>query len=135
MDSVIHVQLAEEDADGERLEALTGFLRKELLQLDVDSVTELAAGEVPLGARGADAAAVGELLVGLGSAAQGLSAVISAIKAWLSRGGSSSRRVRLQIGGDVLELSAATAADQDQLIGLFIGRHATGESETGDRSA
>jgi hypothetical protein len=72
---------------------------------------------------------VGGLLVGLGSAAQGLSAVISAIKAWLTRGEKSHRGVRLEIGGDVLELSEATTADQDRLIGLFISRHAPGGSE------
>jgi len=33
--------------------------------------------------------------------------------------------VRLEIDGDVLELSETSAADQDRLIGLFIARHAT----------
>jgi hypothetical protein len=135
MDSVLRVQLAEEDADEERLDTLTRFLLQELLQLDVESVTELPAGEPPPGSRGFDAAAVGGLLVGLGSAAQGLSAVIFAVRAWLARGGNAPRRVRLEIGGDALELSAATSADQDRLIGLFISRHATGESENGDRPA
>jgi hypothetical protein len=127
MGSVLRVELAEEDADDERLDTLTRFLRQELLQLDVESVTEAPAGEPPPGARGLDAATVGGLLVGLGSAAQGLSAVISAVRAWLARSGNAPRRVRLEIGGDVLELSAATTADQDRLIGVFIGRHAPGE--------
>jgi hypothetical protein len=35
--------------------------------------------------------------------------------------------VRLEIGGDVLELSHARLADQDRLIELFIGRHAGGK--------
>jgi hypothetical protein len=34
--------------------------------------------------------------------------------------------VRLEIAGDVLELSSATMADQDQLIRLFVGRHPAG---------
>jgi hypothetical protein len=33
----------------------------------------------------------------------------------------------LEIGGDVLELSEATVADQDRLIGLFIDRHSAGQ--------
>lgn len=135
MDDMLLVQLAEEGADEERLDALTRYLRQELLQLDVDSVTGLPAGEPPPGARGLDAVEIGGLLVGLGSAAQGLSAVISAVRAWLARGGKAPRRVRLEIGGDALELYAASAADQDRLIGLFIGRHTTGESESGGRSA
>ena len=33
-----------------------------------------------------------------------------------------SSHVRLEIGGDVLELSAASPTDQQRLIGTFIGR-------------
>jgi hypothetical protein len=35
------VQLGEEGADAERLDTLTGFLRSELLKLDVEDVTAL----------------------------------------------------------------------------------------------
>jgi len=73
-------------------------------------------------------AAVGGLLVGLGGSADGLRSVISAVRAWLARGGGTRRTVRLEIGGDALELSEATVADQDRLIGLFISRHAAGEA-------
>jgi len=63
--------------------------------------------------------------VGLGSSADGLRGVISAISGWLSRGWGAHRSVKLEIDGDVLELNEASAADQDRLIGLFIARHAT----------
>ena len=125
MDTGLRVQLSEEDADAERLDELTSSLRQELLQLDVEDVTALRAGEAPPGARGLDVAAVGSLLVGLGGAAGGLSAVISAITGWLARGWGAHRTVHLEIDGDVLELSETSAADQDRLIGLFIARHAT----------
>jgi hypothetical protein len=36
--------------------------------------------------------------------------------------------VRLEIGGDTLELSEATAADQDRLIDVFIRRHAAADT-------
>ncbi len=133
MDGGLRLQLSEEGADAERLDALTGLLRGELLQLDVEDVTGLRAGEPAPGARGLDVAAVGGLLVGLGGSAEGLRSVISAIRAWLARGGETRRTVRLEIGGEVLELSEATTADQDRLIGLFISRHARGVS--GDRPA
>jgi len=126
MDGQLRLQLAEESADTERLDELTGFLRQELLQLDVDDVTALPAGELPPGARGLDAATVGGLLNALGSAAQGLNAVITAVSAWRAHGGTFHRRVRLEISDDSLELSDATATDQDRLIGLFIGQHTTG---------
>lgn len=129
MDGGLRLQLSEEGADAERLDALTGLLRGELLQLDVEDVTALRAGEPAPGARGLDAAAVGGLLVGLGSSAEGLRSVISAIRAWLARGGGTRRTVRLELGGDVLELSEATVADQDRLIGLFIRRHPAREGQ------
>jgi hypothetical protein len=128
MDGELRLQLSEDGADAERLDALTGLLRGELLQLDVEDVTALRAGEPAPGARGVDVAAVGGLLVGLGSSADGLRAVISTVRAWLARGGGIRRTVRLEIGGDALELSEVTAADQDRLIGLFIGRHAREEA-------
>ena len=36
--------------------------------------------------------------------------------------------MRLELGGDALELSQASAADQERLIELFIRKHATGET-------
>jgi hypothetical protein len=129
MDGGLRLQLSEEGADAERLDALTGLLRDELLQLDLEDVTALQAGEPPPGARGLDAAAVGGLLVSLGSSADGLRSVVSAIRGWLARGGGTHRTIRLEIGGDAVELSEATVADQDRLIGLFITRHAAGEGE------
>ena len=125
MDKGLRVQLSEEDADAERLDELTSSLRQELLQLDVEDVTALRAGEPPPGARGLELAAVGSLLVGLGSSTDALRAVISAIRGWLSRGWGAHRSVKLEIDGDVLELSEASATDQDRLIGLFVARHAT----------
>jgi hypothetical protein len=126
MDNELSLLLAEDGADAERLEVLTGFLRQELLQLDVEDVTALRAGEAPPGTRGFDVAAVGGLLVTLSRSAEGLRAVVSAVGKWLGRGGGTTRKVRLEIAGDVLELSEATAADQQRLIELFVSRHATG---------
>jgi len=122
MDGVLRLQLADEGADAERLDMLTGLLRQELLQLDVDDVTALPAGEPPPGTRGLDAVAVGGLLVALGSAAEGLGAVIAAIRGWQARGGRA-RRVLVAIDGDRIEISEATAKEQDRLIALFICRH------------
>jgi len=124
----LRLQLSENGADADRLYALAGFLRQELLELEVDDVTRLrGSGEPPPGARGLDAAAVGGLLVTLGQSAGGLRAVVLAIRRWLARGEGTRRTVRLEIGGDVLELSEATAADQHRLVDLFVGRHAAAE--------
>ena len=124
MSGELRLLLAEEGADAERLERLTGFLRDELLQCDVQDVTPLRAGEPPPGARAFDVLAVGGLLASLGRSAAGLRSIVSAVRAWLGRGGEPRRAVRLELDGDVLEISAATAADQDRLVELFISRHA-----------
>ena len=124
MGSELRLQLSEDGADAERLDALTGFLRQELLQLEVEDVTRLRAGEPPPGSRMFDVVAVGGLLVSLSRSAEGLRSVVSAIRKWLSRGEGTRRTVRLELDGDVLELSEATAADQERLIGLFVDRHA-----------
>jgi hypothetical protein len=127
MGGELSLLLAEEGADAERLERLTGFLRGELLQFEVEDVTALPAGAPPPGTRAFEVVAVGGLLVGLGHSAEGLRAVVSAIREWLGRGGGPRRTVRLELDGDVLELSGATARDQERLIDVFIGRHAQAE--------
>ena len=120
----MRLHLTEDGADPERVSALTGYLRAELLQLDVEDVRPLPAGEAPPGSRAFEVAAVGALLVSLGKSADGLRAVVGAIRGWLARGDGARRTVRLELGGDVLELSEASAADQQRLIELFVSKHA-----------
>jgi hypothetical protein len=129
MDMNLRLQLSEEGADAERLAVLTGYLRAELLQLDVEDVTAPQTGEAPPGARVVGVAAVSGLLVALGQSAGGLQSVVSTIRDWLRRGEGTRRTVRLELDGDALELSQASAADQERLIELFVSRHATGEGE------
>lgn len=123
MGAELIVQVSEDDADGEELAALAGFLRQELLQLDVEDVTALRAGKPPAGAKAFDAAVLGGLLVSLGESADGLRAVLSSIRGWLARGQGTHRRVRLELDGDVLELWDATRSEEDRLVGLFVSRH------------
>jgi hypothetical protein len=130
MDGQLRIQVSEDGADAERLGALTGYLRRDLIELDVDDVTALAAGPPPSGARAVDATAVGGLLVALGNSADGLRSVVSAIQAWLGRGSGVRRTIRLELGGDALELSQASAADQERLIGLFLSRHSGSPPES-----
>jgi hypothetical protein len=128
VDGELRLQLSEDGADAVRLAALTGYLRAELLQLDVEDVTAVQAGEPPPGTRMVGMAAVGGLLVTLGQSTEGLRSVASAIRNWLRRGEGIRRTVRLELDGDALELSDASTADQDRLIELFVSRHATAES-------
>jgi hypothetical protein len=127
MDGELRLQISEEGADAERLAMLAGYLRAELLQLDVEDVTAPRVGEAPPGARADSVAVVGALLVALGQSAEGLRALVSVIGAWLRRGQGTRRTVRLELDGDALELSQASAADQAQLIELFVSRHTAGK--------
>ncbi|KFZ80445.1 hypothetical protein ED92_24115 [Amycolatopsis sp. MJM2582] len=121
----MRVQLGEEGADAERVERLAGYLRGELIDRGVSDVKALPAGEAPPGSRGFDVATAGGLLVTLGKSADGLRSVVTAVREWLSRGGRVKRTVRLEIDGDVLELSEATLTDQDKLVDLFVRRHSS----------
>jgi hypothetical protein len=104
MGSELRVRLSEYGGDAEWLASLAGFRRQELLRLDGQDVTALRAGEPPPGARAFDVAAVGGLLITLGSSTQAR-AVISAIRNWRTRGRSAGtrwssprRRSRTRIG-------------------------------------
>jgi hypothetical protein len=127
MDEKLRLQLAEEGADAERLAMLTGYLRAELLQLDIDVVAVPQDDGGQPGSRAVGAAEVGALLVTLGRSAEGLRSLLSAVRNWLRRGPEAQRTVRLELDGDALELSQASEDDQQRLIELFVNRHA-GES-------
>ncbi len=127
MGGELRLQLSEDGADAERLAVLTGYLRAELLQLDVEDVTALQVGEPPPDSRAFGVATVGALLIALGQSAEGLRSVVSAIRDWLRRGDGTRRTVRLELNGDALELSQASSADQQRLIELFVSRHSTAE--------
>ena len=128
MGGEVRLELAEDGADAERLEEVTGFLRRELLQLDVADVAAVPAGEPPPGSRAFDVLAIGALLVTLGKSAEGLRSVVDAVRHWLTRSGGVRRTVKLEIGGDVLELSEVSTADQQRLIDVFVSRHAAADA-------
>ena len=107
------------DADLDELEGRALRLREELLELDVASVRQATADQVPEGTKGVEATIVGTLIVTVGREA--ITAVIQLLSGWLSRGGS--RTLTIQLGDDVLELSRASKNDQSRLIDAFLARH------------
>ena len=58
----LRLQVGDEDADPEELADLTARLRSELLDLDMEAVEPLRAGQPPPGTRAADLLAVGTLI-------------------------------------------------------------------------
>lgn len=123
----LRVQLSEDGADAERVDELTRHLRRELEGVDAAAEVVPAPSDAPApeGSRAFDVLAVGTLLVSLIDA-QGLVAVIGAAKAWLARGSNPQRTVRVEVDGDVLELTGASAHEQDRLVELFVSRHGPG---------
>jgi hypothetical protein len=109
------------DGDTAELVELTGVLRAELLDLDVDSV-DLPGDDAPPGQAKGVATVLGWLTVQL-SAAEGLRAVVSAVRGWAAR---TNRAVEVRVGGDVLKLTGVTAEQQDRIIDGWLARHTSG---------
>jgi len=80
--------------------------------------------QAPEESKGAGWLAAGELAVRLVTSPEVLAAVIAGIRSWLGR--NSARSVKLTLGGDALEVSGVSSAEQDRLIELWVARHATG---------
>ncbi|MEU5789109.1 hypothetical protein ABZ754_15435 [Micromonospora purpureochromogenes] len=116
-DLVVQVNATAED-DQEHLAALARRLRAELLDLDVDAVEPLTDSDAPDGAKGVSALA-GMLGIRLGGAA--LAAAFTRIRSWASRNG---RSVEITIDGDTIKVTGISAQQQDQLINVWLSRHA-----------
>jgi hypothetical protein len=119
----LRVSILDDEGDDASLERGSIQLSQQLGELDVDSVTGLPGGEAPDGARSGSVAALGALLVSLNPSAKLLLSLVQTVRGWLTRGGGS-RTVRLEVGGDVLELTGTTSAVQDRLVDEWIRAHA-----------
>jgi hypothetical protein len=117
------LRVDEEGADAERLDTLVRYLRAELTELDSVEVGELKQA-APEGARAIELAAVGALLVSLAKGGA-LRSVVEVARGWLDRG-PGGRTIRIEIDGDVLEISDASVKQQDRLVDVFVTRHTAG---------
>ncbi|MFF7733336.1 hypothetical protein [Streptomyces sp. NPDC007984] len=123
MENELHILLTEEDAEAEHVAELTGHLREELLDLDVDDVIPLPGGPAPPGTRAVDVTQIGALLVTLGSSATALNQVVTVIRSWLGRRQDTHPSLHLRMGDDVLEVSEATDEQVTEAFKLFVERH------------
>jgi hypothetical protein len=119
------VEVFDEDVDPEQLDQLTQSLRRELLELDVDSVDQATAGPAPTGTRGLELAVIGALLVKAQASAELLAKVVGVVRGWLSNARRDSRTLRLTLNGQSIELTHATDDQQQQLVDQFIRSVAT----------
>ncbi|MBG0825926.1 hypothetical protein HS048_35215 [Planomonospora sp. ID91781] len=116
----IHVSLLPEPgSDAEELAQLTDLLREELLELDVGSLRYPDGPALPDTAKGSGAV-LGALIVQLG-ASDGIKSVVAAVRGWSAR---MNRTVEINIDGDVLKMTGATADQTGKIIDAWIARHA-----------
>ena len=114
------VDLTGPEADAEDVAEATIQLRRELLELDVEAVDIPSAGEPPPGTSAAELVAIGALAVTIAKS-QLLPAVVAVIQSWLSR--SRHRSIKLELNGDVLELTGLSSDEQQRLTDEWLRRH------------
>ncbi|MFH8798620.1 hypothetical protein ACH4F6_03305 [Streptomyces sp. NPDC017936] len=124
MENQLLILLSEEGAEAERVAQLTGYLREELLDLDVDDVRAVPGGQAPPGTRAVDVTQIGSLLVALGGSATALNQVVTVLRGWLGRCRDERPSLRLTLDDDVLEISEASDEQVTEAFDLFVSRHA-----------
>jgi hypothetical protein len=108
------------DGDTEEVVQATLQLHRELLELDVDTVEVPSTGEAPPGSRAVDLESLGALAVNIAES-QLLTAVMATIRSWLTA--SSRRSIKLELDGDVLELTGVSSSEQRRLTDEWLDRH------------
>lgn len=119
----IRVDILDANADAHELDDFTRSLRVDLLQLDVDDVTQVSSeGLNPAGARAIDATTLGALLITFNNSLPLATAVIDTIQDWLKRSTPpSTKSVRVIVGDKSIKLDGASNEQQDRLVQAFIG--------------
>jgi hypothetical protein len=107
------------EADLEELAELTQQLRGELLDLDVEAVDLVSAGDSPAKAKG-DPITWGMLGLTFVSGG-GLVALINLLQTWLIRHGPSS--VTVKLGDDEITVTDRPTEQQQQVINTWLRRH------------
>ncbi|MDQ3756907.1 MAG: hypothetical protein M3394_03560 [Actinomycetota bacterium] len=118
----LRLDVERQDADDDELAESAAVLLEELAQLDVDDVAPAGAGAAPAGSKGLELVAIGSLVVKLVRSTKVLSEVVDVVRDWLNR--NNAKSVRLEIDGDVLEISNASAEERKALVDVWIRRHA-----------
>lgn len=120
----IVITLSEGGADDVRLDDLGRLLVAELSELpDATSVNSLHLGEAPPGTRGGLVAQAGALVVEAQPQVAAVVAIVTSLWGWVKRSGHGSRTIRIEVDGDILELSGTTDSVQNTLVADWIARH------------
>src|SRR2546425_4583661 len=98
---MLHID-AEADVDADKLSQLTGYLRSELEDMDIESVTDVRNQAVPSGAKVVDPLTAGALVVAVLPAV--LPKVMEFIQAWTLRGQGHTVKIKAQCGDRSVEV-------------------------------
>ncbi|GAA4898286.1 hypothetical protein [Streptomonospora salina] len=124
MDTTMRIHVSSDDTHAEDLAELVAALHSELLQLDVEEVRPLRTGPPPAGARSDWGIDLGGLAVVADASVEMLSRIVGSLRAWCERA-EPRPAVRLEIDGDAIEISEASAEQAEQSLQLFLHRHGT----------
>ncbi|MFC5834388.1 caspase family protein [Nonomuraea insulae] len=112
------LSVLDDGADAQELDEATARLRDELLDLDVVA-SAAEGGQAPEGARAVLSFTVGGLVIAL-AGTELLGAIVTAVTSWLNR--NQHRSVKLDIEGDVLEVTGIRGKEQRELVEVWLRR-------------
>jgi hypothetical protein len=118
----VRVDLDAGVVDADTLAEYAGLLAEQLGELDVDEVRGATGGEAPPGSKGLELHVLGALLVKLARSTEILGQIVDTLREWVGRIGA--KCVRLEIDGDVLEITGASSDERRALIEAWVQRHA-----------
>jgi hypothetical protein len=114
MRAVLSVRVAAgPDSDPEELDSMSVDLRRELLELDIESVVRATEGSVPPTAKAGGTVLSDVLIVSLSNSTV-LVAVVHLLAGWVKRG--SRRKVTVRVGKNSIEIESASAEEAAKLI-------------------
>jgi hypothetical protein len=116
------VIVEDRDADEEQIGDSTGALLAEISELDVASARLLSREVEARGSRGPAIEETGAVLVTLAGTGSILRPLIGLLRDWLSRRGGNGK-IRMEIGPDKIEITAASDELQRRALDAFISRH------------
>jgi hypothetical protein len=115
---LLRIDVDEVAADDEERAEIARRLRRVLLELDVESVTDATSGPAPEDSKGLELAEAGALLVSLAPAL--LKPLADLLQRWL--GDRATRTVKMTVDGDTIEVSGISAADESRLVDDWLRR-------------
>jgi hypothetical protein len=107
------------DADAEELDRTTRRLRTELKDLSVESVSLSTAGQLPAGAKGADAVTLGALTISLAPVV--IPPLIELLKSWMGRKEGRTVVIRKTVGDTSTEIEIKSALSDSAIAALVKG--------------